>query len=125
MVHKMNGEIDENDPRCKAAMEAARELKEEEGRDDDLIDDSLLDPSQRMGSKAVIGTGSGDPATVEMKNSAVGQRAEPNFIDLGLDDEDDEVEKAFIDDEVNDEGSAFIDLGEEEEDDLGDAFIEI
>jgi hypothetical protein len=131
MVHKMNGEINEDDPRCVEAMKAAKDLEEEEERLSDVIDDSVLDPSERMGSTAVIGTGNGKAETIGMKNSAVGERAEPNFIDL--DDEVDEaVDSAFLDEdeevkekEEKEVENAFIDLGDEEEDDLDDAFIEI
>ena len=114
MAHKLNGEIDENDSRCKKAMDAAKALTEEEERLDDVIDDSRLDPSERMGSKAVIGTGKGEAVTVDMKNSIVGERNEPNFIDLGDEADDgisDDVQNAFIDDDSAE--------------DLGDAFIEI
>jgi hypothetical protein len=142
MVHKMNGEINEDDPRCKAAMDETQKLKEEEERLDDLIDDSVLDPSERMGSTAVVGTGNGKAETMSMKNSAVGEKIEPNFIDLEFDDEPAkpakkkakkkakkekavDVSDAFIDEEkpVDDAKDAFIDLGEEEA--LGEEFIEI
>jgi hypothetical protein len=117
MVNKMNGEIDENDPRCQASMEEAKKLDEEQSLVEDLIDESLLDPSERMGTKAIIGAGNGVAKVADMKNSVVGERAEPNFIDL-LDDEEESKE------EVNTK-NAFIDLEDEEEDELGDAFIEI
>jgi fused signal recognition particle receptor len=133
MVHDMRGEIDENEDRCKASMDAARELEEEENAEPEFIDESLLDPSERMGSDAVIGTGGGKSATIAMKNSAFGEKPDPNFLDdLDLDDEEEveepkaeKVDSAFIDDESKaKEDDIFID-DESAEDELGDAFIEI
>jgi hypothetical protein len=124
----MSGEIDENDERCKASMEAAKQLDDEESAEPTVIDESLLDPSERMGSQAVIGTGNGKAEVIDMKNSLTG-RKDPDFIDLQVDKQD-ELEDPFIgsdlggtdDDEVE---AAFIDKGEEAEaEELGDEFIE-
>jgi len=152
MVHKMNGEINEDDPRCKAAMDETKRLKAEEERLDDSIDDSVLDPSERMGSTAVVGTGNGKAEKMSMKNSVVGEKIEPNFIDFDFDEEVPEEEEAkeetkeeakeeakvkketkpadekdaFIDEEkVDDVRDAFIDLEEEEDEELGEEFIEM
>jgi hypothetical protein len=130
MVHDMRGEIDDNEDRCKASMDAAKklDLEEEENAFPEFIDESLLDPSERMGSTAVIGTGGGNSSSIAMQNSALGERPDPNFLDdLDLDDEEEEVKKesAFIDDKVEvEEVDPFIDDGTVE-DELGDAFIEI
>lgn len=132
MIHKMNGEIDESDPRCKASMDAAKKLKEEEEEILDLINESLLDPSERNGQSAIIGTGNGKTVSMSMKNSVLGERIEPNFLDLELDD-DYELESAFIDNDSDNDldkssdqvESAFIDFGDDENDELDDAFIEM
>jgi len=125
MVHKASGEIDENDPRCEKSMKAAKAIDEGVEMEEALDEGAYVDPSEREGSNAVIGTGSGKASVVEMKNTIFGERADPQYIDL---DENDEIANAFIDDDVegvnNDEESAFIG-DEDDEDDLGDAFIEI
>jgi len=131
MVHKMNGEIDENEPRCEASMKAAAKLDAEEAgeevEEETPIDESLLDPSERMGTTAVIGAGNGKATQVEMKNNAFGDRPDANFLDV---DEifGDDVEDAFIDEEEpvdEDVENAFIPDEVDEEDQLGDAFIEV
>ena len=132
MSHKMAGEIDENDERCKASMEAAQLLDDEENAEPTVIDESLLDPSERMGSQAVIGTGNGKSEVIDMKNSLTG-RKDPDFIDLQIDKQD-AVEDPFIGSDLGetDKGdveSAFIDNSFENEevkteDELGDQFIE-
>mgnify|MGYP003965593465 CR=1 FL=1 len=131
MTHKMNGEIDDTDSRCAASLQAAEDLKTEEERLDDVIDETLLDPSEQMGSKAVLGAGSGKTTTTAMKNNAFGDKPEPNFLDLEVEDDkktdkSKEVESPFIDltPDTNSTDEAFLDLDKEEENELGDSFIE-
>jgi hypothetical protein len=128
MVHKMSGEVDESDPKCKASMDAARALDRERFSPDDEIDESQLDPSEQMGGTAVIGTGGGNAAKSAMTNNIFGDLPEPNFIDDKEDQEPEAVEEEVAEEaEEVEETSPFIDLAEdnEEEDELGDAFIEI
>ena len=124
MVHKVSGEIDENDPRCEKSMKAAQAIDEEREMEEEVEDGSYIDPSERSYSNAVVGTGSGKAATVPMQNTIFGERDEPQYIDLG---DEDEVLSAFIDeneDTNEDVERAFI-SDDDDEDGLGDAFIEI
>ena len=135
MVHKLNGEIDENDPICKESMEAMEKLEKIADEEDEPIDESLLDPSERMSSTAVIGTGNGKAEVTQLKNSVIGPKPEPQFIDdildeFGFDDElfeekTNEEEKPKEKPKEREEDDPFIDLefGEDDEDTLGDEFI--
>lgn len=127
MVHKMNGEIDDNDPRCKASIEAARKMDlDEEDVEAQIVDESLLDPSERMGNSAVIGTGSGESAQVNLSNSVLGSRRQPNFVNSDPDSAVDEVFLELGDKIKGEETNAFIDENFASSDDgLDDAFIEI
>ena len=82
MSNKANREVVGSEEKYQETLEAARLLDEAEKAEDDVIDDSSLDPSERMGEKAIIGSGSGKQEAVAMQNSAMGNKAKPHFIDL-------------------------------------------
>jgi len=81
------GDMDESES-TKASIEAMEELEREEreSREAEIIDESKLDLSERMGLKAVVSCGEGSAQSVSMKNSVIPEAEQIkdrgiNFID--------------------------------------------
>jgi len=124
-IHKMSGEISEDDSRCDESIKAASKIDKEESGEDvsslEKVDESKLGLTDRMGGEVVVGTGGGKAEKSFMTDNIVKKQEMPDFLEL----EDSVFNKSNKDDDVQ---SAFIDFEEDEEDeedDLGDAFIEI
>ena len=104
---------DTDDGRMDASLKAMKKLEEEEAADRNLpdtpVDESKLDISEKMGNKAVIGTGDSGSKSVEMLNSIVPDAKQMKeksitFIDDETDKADEKVKDVFVDkDEVDDD----------------------
>ena len=134
MSNKANGEVVGSEEKHQESLEAARLLDEAEKAEDDVIDDSLLDPSERMGEKAIVGSGNGKHETVAMQNSAMGEKAKPHFIDMeeeetASDAKVESTEKGPLDDLfASEDNEAYASLEEETDataDEVENPFIEI
>jgi hypothetical protein len=106
-ARSMSGDLQESE-KTMASIEALRLLDEEEASADNTIeiDESKLDPSERMGNKATVVNGMNSTASVTMKNSSLPEsEAVKNSIkfidsDMGHDDKNN-AEDSFIDRDEN------------------------
>ncbi|MFA7219124.1 MAG: hypothetical protein WC119_01170 [Synergistaceae bacterium] len=98
------GDIPDGD-RTQASLDALKKLEEEEELDGSLpdieIDESTLDPSERMGMEAVISAGENGAEKVEMKNSIIPEASQirergVEFIDQADKDADEKARKLSI-----------------------------
>ena len=102
-ARSMTGDLQESE-KTMASIEALRLLEEEESQQDNKeeIDESKLDPSERMGNKATVVNGMNSTASINMKNSSLPEaEAVKNAIkfidsDTGIDESDDKRD-SFID----------------------------
>ena len=108
------------------SLDAMRDLEREEEESivnmNDRPDDSHLDRSERMGEKAVIGTGDGTNKEVELKPSALTEQNDIREADPFVDREEKaEKEALLLTQEAFVDSDTGIDQGEEEH---SEAFIE-
>lgn len=98
------GDIPDGD-RTQASLDAMKKLEEEDELDSSLpdieIDESTLDPSERMGMEAVISAGEHGAEKVGMKNSIIPEASQirergVEFIDQADKDADEEARKSSI-----------------------------